>query len=50
LHVLGWEIRLLELPYVDDVAIEHQNFRVDASQVIANFFGMAAKCAQMQIA
>ena len=48
--MLRWEIGFFELPNVDDVAIQYQNFWLDASDVVANFFGVTTKCAQVQIA
>jgi hypothetical protein len=48
-HVFRREILLLELPNIHDVAVEHQNFRIDGPQVGQHFRGPAAAHAQMQI-
>lgn len=47
LHVLRREIRFFELPYVDDVAVEHQNLGLYRFEVITNFLGVAAEGAEM---
>ena len=49
LHVRGWEVLFLELPHIDDIAIQNQYLRINGAQVLQNFERPAAAHAQMQV-
>ena len=49
LHMLGWEVLFLELPYVDDVAVEVEHLWINGTEVLQNFERPAAAHAQMQV-
>lgn len=46
--MLFWEKTLLEIPHVEDVAIEDQSAWLDALQVIAQLAGVTAVTAKMR--
>lgn len=49
LHVFFREITFLEIPHVEDVAVQHKGARLDALQVVAQFVGVATISAQMHV-